>query len=114
MADYINIKNYSNNGVIGISRRVFEAIVTDAVNRVSGVKITKGKTKKLPFDLSHPIKITFRSDGSVDIKISISVEKGANVNDVCVAIQEEVARSITAYTESVPFDIELKVVSIGH
>ncbi len=113
MADYIYIKNYSRSGEIGISRRVFEQIVSDAVSRVSGASISPAATKKMPFNLNSPIKITFRIDGSVEIRISIILKKGVNSDKVCLAIQEEVARSITAYTESVPFQIELKVASFA-
>lgn len=113
MADYVYIKNYSKDGEIAISRRVFEELATDAVERVSGASvIKKGKKKLNVFNLYNPVKVTFHHNGQVEIEISINVKKGENTSKVCLAIQEEVAQSLLAYTESVPFDIHLKVASI--
>lgn len=112
MADYIKVNNGSGNGEIGLSRRVFEAIATEAINRVGNVKLSQKSKTLLPFNLSKPIRVTFRSDDSVEIKVSIDIKKGSDANKICLAIQEEIARSISAYTESVIFKVELKVVSI--
>ena len=112
MADYVYIKNYSKDGEIAISRRVFEQLATDAVERVSGASINgKGKKKSI-FSLHNPVKVIFHHNGQVEIFISITIKKGENANQVCLSIQEEVAQSLLAYTESVPFNIQLKVASI--
>lgn len=114
MSDYVKVKNYAKDGDIAISRRVFEELATEAANRVIGAEVSKVKSKnKILVKLYRPTKVTFRSDGKVEIKISITIAKGANANEVCLKIQEEVAQSLLFYTESVPFDIEIKVDSIA-
>lgn len=114
MADYINIENYSKNGKLAISRQIFEKIATDATNNVSGAKVkSKNNSKKgVRFDLYKPIKIAFKKNGQVDINIDITLLKGANANDVSLKIQEEVSNSLLAYTESVPFCININVAEV--
>lgn len=114
MSDYVYIKNFSNDGDIAISRRIFEDLATEATNKVIGASISELKTKsKILFKLYHPVKVLFHSNGQVEIKISITLNKGANAKDVCMKIQQGVADSLMAYTESVPFDIQIKVASIA-
>ena len=113
MADYVYIKNYSKDGEIAISRRVFEQLSTDAVERVSGASVsTKGKKSNGIFNLHNPVKVVFHHNGQVEIFISINIKKGENANKVCLAIQEEVAQSLLAYAESVPFNIQIKIAAI--
>lgn len=118
MADYVNIENYSKNGKLAISRRVFEKIATDATNNVTGAKVKsrEGKNKKgiskVVFDLFKPIKIAFKSNGQVDVNIDITLSKGSNASEVCLKIQEEVSNALLAYTESVPFRINIKVAEV--
>lgn len=113
MADYVYIKNTSNKGELAISRHVFEALATEAVDRVIGAKVavSKSKSKRIA-KLFNPVKVVFHSNGQVEITISITLSKGANVNKVCLNLQEEVGQSLLAYTESVPFEIKIKVASI--
>lgn len=113
MADYVYIKNYSKNGEIGISRHVFEDLATEAVERIGGAKVSdKKSSRRRVFKLYNPIKVVFHDNGQVEILIDITLKKGVNAKQVCEAIQEEVAQSLLVYTESVPFDIHLKVKSI--
>ena len=114
MADYIYIKNCSKDGQIAISRRVFEDLAIEATNHVLGSKgsTAKGKIRLLE-KLYHPVKVTFHSNGQVEIKVTITIKKGADVSKACLAIQEEIAQSLLAYTESVPFNIQIKVDSIS-
>ncbi len=114
MADYIYIKNCSVNGQIAISRRVFEDLALEATNHVLGSKgsAVKGKNRLLA-KLYHPVKVTFHSNGQVEIKVAITIKKGVDASNICLAIQEEIAQSLLAYTESVPFSIQVKVASIS-
>ena len=112
MADYVIIKNTSNKGQLAISRKVFEELATDAVDRVMGASIAKSKIKiKTLAKLFSPVRIVFHNNGQVEIGIDISIKKGSNINQVCEMIQDEVGRSLLAYTESVPFEIKIKVAS---
>lgn len=113
MADFVYIKNYSKDGEIAISRRVFEQLATDAVERVGGATISgKGKRSHSVFNLHNPVKVIFHHNGQVEIFISINIKKGENANKVCLAIQEEVAQSLLAYAEAVPFNIQIKIAAI--
>lgn len=112
MADYLHITNYAAGGSLALSRRVFAALALEATNQVAGAAVTRGRRKGSIFDLYHPIQVFFRKDGQVELKISISLQAGANANDVCLKIQEEVARALMTYAESVPFKINIKVASI--
>lgn len=109
MADYYKIQSLSNKGDISISRKVFEQIASDATSRVNGASVSK----KEKFRLSHPVSVTFHGNGQVEISISISLSKDANVSETCKKIQEEVASSLMAYSESIPYDIKIKVASIA-
>ncbi|MCR5333063.1 MAG: Asp23/Gls24 family envelope stress response protein [Bacilli bacterium] len=111
MADYVYIKNYSKNGELAIHRHVFEDLAGAAVERV-GAQITKKGSKRRQFKLFNPIKVIFHDNGQVEIVIPITLKKGVNAKQICEAIQAEVAESLLAYTESVPFSIHLKVTSI--
>ena len=111
MADYFKIPNSSKGGEIAISRRIFESIASDATNRVKGASVSR--SRKNSFYLSRPVQVSFRRNGQVEVSIQINLSSSENVADVCKRIQEEVSSSLMAYCESVPFDIEIKVASIG-
>lgn len=110
MADYVKINPGSKNGDLMISRAVFESIATAATNRVNGASVVKNKHKV--YRLSNPVQATFQKNGRVKITISISLDKGANANEICMKIQESVASALMAYTESVPFDVQINIVEI--
>ena len=110
MADYVYIENYSKYGVMGISRRVFETIAETATGRVKGASVSSNKHRL--FTLHRPIRAILRSNGLVDIRIDVAIKGGANVDDVCLKIQEEVANALMAMTEMVPFNINIKVANI--
>lgn len=112
MADYIKVQNYSKLGESYISRTIFEKLATEAVKNVEGVSLkyhTNKKNSKLIAELYRPIKIYFHRSGKVDVDIAISLKKGAKAEKVCMTIQEEVSNVLLAYTESVPFNINVKV-----
>ncbi len=113
MADYVLIKNYSNIGDLGISRKCFIAVANEAVKRVQGAEVTTGKKEILSFNVKRPIQVFFKSNGQVEFDISIDVKGGNNVTKICTSIQEEVSNSLIAMTESVPFKINIKVASIS-
>ena len=97
MADYVYLKNMSQVGDIAISRRIFVDIATEATNRVIGASVAETKTKnKLLVMLYHPVTVTFHQNGKVEIKIAITLKKGADAN-----------------TESIVFDVKIKVASIA-
>jgi len=98
------------NGAMGISRRAFETIATLATNEIKGATVNKKKSHL--FSLEHPVSASFRKDGKVDLNIDVNIAKGADVKEVCLQIQEGVANSITMMCETVPFGVEIKVISV--
>jgi uncharacterized alkaline shock family protein YloU len=108
--DYYYLNNYQSKGAIGISRHAFETIATVAANQVEGASV-RSKRSRL-FNLEHPVKAFFRHDGKVDLNLDVAIASGTNVKEVCVQIQERVASAISIMCETVPFAIEIKVVSV--
>ena len=114
MADYVFIQNYSKNGKMGISHIVFDEIATIASDKVEGVAVSTGKKnskKQRAFFLHHPVTCDIKN-GIVDVNVAVVINSMANVNQVCLKIQEEVANAITSMTELVPFNINVKVTGI--
>lgn len=111
MADYLKIQNFSNNGTLAISRRVFETLASEATARVQGASLSSSK-KIGSFSLTKPVNVSFRSNGKVEVEVSITLKKGVAAKEVCTKIQEEIATSFNTYAESVPFDIRIKVADV--
>lgn len=107
MSDYIKINPNSKTGDLAISRDVFEDIATDATSRVSGASVAKKA-----FKLSKPVQAIFQKNGRVKIAVSINLKKGVNAQDICIKIQDSIASALMAYTESVPFDVQINIVEI--
>jgi len=104
MADYLHINEYSaNNGDLAISDKVFAHVATTAANKVM---------KKHADDvrMPSPIKISFKGDNQVTIKVSISIRKGVKLSSISYEIQTEIARALEVFVESVPFDIDVSIV----
>jgi uncharacterized alkaline shock family protein YloU len=109
MADFVKINNYSKLGMLGISNFVFYQIAETATNKVKGVAVSPNKT--FLFLVSKPISISIKK-GLVTVFVSVVISKASNVNKVCLNIQEEIASSLSALTETVPFKIDIKVDNI--
>jgi uncharacterized alkaline shock family protein YloU len=108
MAQYVFINNYTKNGDLAISHHVFYQIAEEATNKIQGVEV---KSKKSAFQLFKPISIGIKK-GLVTVQVSVHVDKTVNINQVCLKIQEEVASALSAYTEMVPFKIDVKVANL--
>ena len=112
MADYIYIDNYSKKGKIGISLNVFDAIVTNALANVSGISLSNAHMKRnQKIRLNRPVQTTIRH-GIVHVWVAIDVIKGTNLQDVTHNIQDEITNAFLIATEQVPFDVQVKVISI--
>jgi uncharacterized alkaline shock family protein YloU len=109
MAQYVRINNYSKLGEMNISHHVFYQIAELATNKVRGAKV---KTKSSRFDIFKPISVSINK-GLVNVSVAVSLSKNANINEVCLAIQEEIASSLSALTEMVPFRIDVKVANLA-
>lgn len=112
MADYSYINNYTKNGSLAISRRVFETIAVIATNKINGAEVSKVNKNSKDFNLYNPISVNIEKDGKVNIKIEVSLKKGTDVHKICMQIQERIAQHMELMCEIVPFNIITKVVSI--
>ncbi len=118
MADYVTVRK-SSRGTLAISRPIFEKIATNATNEVIGAEVTekinlKNKTiKKMLATWFRPVKVSFKRNGDVDVNIAISLKKGVNADQVSLAIQEKVTNALLAYTENVPFKINIEIIRIN-
>ncbi len=112
--DYYYLNNYSNYGIVGISRKSFTRIAELATNHVAGATVRrKGKKAISLFQMANPVQVAFRKDGKVDISVDVTIKKGVSVTEVCADIQNSVADSILMMCETVPFTVQVKVSAIG-
>ena len=112
MADYVYIDNYTNKGKIAISLNVFDTLVTNALNNVSGISMSSAHMKKnQKIRLNRPVQTTIRR-GIVHVWVAVDVAKGTNLQDVTHEIQDEITNAFLMATEQVPFDVQVKVISI--
>lgn len=100
MSDYIRINHYERGGELAISREVFEKIVVDALNSPEVNKKAKAKDE---------VKVIFKKDGKVSIKVHLIVKKGEKPAEVSQMVQLEIARYLEVYVESVPVEIQISV-----
>ncbi|MEY3431392.1 MAG: Asp23 family, cell envelope-related function [Bacillota bacterium] len=110
MAQYVRINNYSKLGDLNLSYQVFYQIAEYATNKVRGAKVSS-KTSR--FNIFKPISVNIKK-GLVTVAVTVSLNKNANINALCLAIQEEIASSLSAFTEMVPFRIDVKVANLKH
>ena len=112
MADYIYIDNYAKKGKIGISLNIFDSLVTNALSNVQGIALSNAHMKKNQnVRLNRPVQTTIRH-GIVHVWVAVDVAKGTNVQEVTSNIQEEITNAFLIATEQIPFDVQVKVISI--
>ena len=112
MAEYIYIDDLSNKGKLGISWRVYDFLVNDALGRVKGIsKSSKMMKRNQNFRLNRPVQIMIHR-GIVNVIVAVDVAKGNNLQTIVSNIQEEVNNTLLVATEQVPFNVQVKVESI--
>ena len=112
MADYVYIDNFANKGKIAISLNVFDALVTNALSNISGISMSSAHMKRNQnIRLNRPVQTTIRH-GIVHVWVAVDVAKGTNLQEVTHNIQEEITNAFLMATEQVPFDVQVKVISI--
>jgi len=112
MADYVYIDNYASKGKIAISLNVFDALVTNALASVKGISMSSAHMKRnQKIRLNRPVQTTIRR-GIVHVWVAVDVAKGTNLQDVTHNIQDEITNAFLMATEQVPFDVQVKVISI--
>jgi uncharacterized alkaline shock family protein YloU len=108
MAQYVYLNHYSKTGTLAISNYVFYQIAEQATNKVRGAKVSAATSK---FQIFKPISIKILK-GMVSVSVAVTISKASQINAICLAIQEEIASSLTAFTDMVPFQIHVKVVQV--
>ena len=112
MADYIYIDNYAKKGKIAISQSVFDSLAATALGNVPGISLSSAHMKKdQKIRLNRPVQTSIRH-GIVHVWVAVDVVKGTNLQAVTRDIQEEIANVFLMATEQVPFDVQVKVISI--
>lgn len=112
MADYIYIDNYAKKGKIGISLAVFDALVKSTLGDLVGISMSSAHMKKNQiFRLNRPVQTTIRR-GIVHVWVAVDVVKGTNLQMATQKIQNEITNTFLIATEQIPFDIQVKVISI--
>ena len=112
MADYIYIDNHAKKGKIAIALTVFDSLATTALSNVPGISLSSAHMKKdQKIRLNRPVQTSIRH-GIVHVWVAVDVVKGTNLQVVTRDIQEEIANSFLVATEQVPFDVQVKVISI--
>ncbi|HHT66945.1 MAG TPA: hypothetical protein GX010_01780 [Erysipelotrichaceae bacterium] len=112
MAGYIYIDNPAKRGKIGISLAVFDALATSALNNVPGISKSSAHMKRNQnIRLNRPVQTTIRH-GIVHVWVAVDVVKGTNLQEATQNIQNEITNSFLIATEQIPFDVQVKVISM--
>ena len=113
MANYLFIENYSNKGKIGISLNAFDSLVALSLQKVKGIDLSMNETKKKKkkIKLHKPVSTSI-SKGILHIALFIDLAKEENIQNVCKTINEEVSNTLLESTEQIPFDVQVKVMSL--
>ena len=105
--DYHEIENFTNNGNLGISYKVFEEITLYAINEIDGTVINQPSSSL--FRNTKPVSCTITKKGELDINIYLKIKYGFNVADVCNRVQTKVENDIYAMTEVTPRRINIHI-----
>lgn len=111
---YIKINNYSNNGSLFIASKVFKDIAIEKLKTTSGVVLGLTPNKKgraQDYDFDKNITVNYK-DGNAELYIVINVQKGIDVNKLCIELQKEILEEISILLEQVSVQIKIKVANI--
>lgn len=112
MARYVYIENYNSKGKIAISRAVFDSLVSLSLSKVDGIAMSSSRMKKdQRVRLNRPV-ITTITHGIVHVWVAIDVKKDADLRATIKDIEEEIEHTLLIATETIPFDIQVKVESL--
>lgn len=112
MAEFIYIDNFSKTGKMAISLRVFEEIIKKALGNLPDISLSQKSTKKKQLIFLHkPVETTIKR-GIVHTSVSVDIKNNITPHDACSIIQNEITRTFLAFTDQVPFDVQVRVESI--
>lgn len=109
MAEFVYFQDSPKEGKLGISQRVFDQLVANAISNIPGISQSGKQLKKnQKVRLNRPVQTTIKR-GIVNIWVAIDVKKGVNVEETKSKIHEEIFLALIESTEQIPFNIQIKV-----
>ncbi|MCD8204914.1 MAG: hypothetical protein LUC16_03725 [Coprobacillus sp.] len=108
MAEYVYINEYSSRGKLAISARVYDGLVDKALKSLD---ITTTLKKNKEARLTKPVYTTIKN-GIIHVWLCVDVTRGTNIQELSKKIEDEIAGQFKAYTDQVPFDVNVKTNSI--
>ncbi|MCQ2794613.1 MAG: alkaline shock response membrane anchor protein AmaP [Bacilli bacterium] len=108
---YYYIKNYSNKGEMAISHHVFETIAVEAVKKVKGASVYKGKTSRV--NIYRPVSCEMKKNGKIELSVDVSLKKGVDVKTTCEKIKEEITNDLLLAVETINVNVSINVANIG-
>lgn len=112
MAKYLFIENYSKKGKIGISLETFNSLVLQSLGNVNGIDTSLSASKKKKKIILHKPVQTSISHGILHVLVTLDMEKSQNIQFVSKRVTEEISNTLVLTTEQVPFDVQVKVMSL--
>lgn len=107
MASYLKINNYSNEGSLSLSKRVFEDIVAYTIKQFDNVTKSNNALKSL-LNFNESTSVYIR-DGKAQITLSVDIKKGHNVKEICNKMIAALQNNIEMFVEQAPVKIKVKV-----
>ncbi len=102
---YYKIINFKHNGTLGISNSVISSIIQKSVKDVEGVSLCVPHT----IFSRGPVVIKIGRNSSVSIKISLSIDYGFDIENICKKVREKVQHDLLYMTEISPRKIDIKL-----
>lgn len=101
MGKYVLLEHYNaNGGKLGISSEVFSEIAAQCIR----------ETKNVIRDKNNYVQVAIRNN-TVYLKILVTVKMGINTENIKEEIEEKINNSLLLICETVPVDINIRVVS---
>lgn len=110
---YYYVKNYSTKGEMAISHHVFETIATEAVKKIKGAKIYRGKPHSRGFNIYRPVNCEMKKNGKIELSVDVSLKKGVDVKTTCEKIKDEITGDLLLAVETVNVNVLINVANIG-
>ncbi len=101
MSQYVLLEHFNaNGGKLGISSKVFTEIATQCIK----------ETKNIIRDKNNYVQVIIRNN-TVYLKIQVTVKLGYNTEKIKEEIEERINNSLLLICETVPVDMNIKVIS---
>lgn len=106
------MKNSNQKASLKISQDVIETIAKVAALEIEGVADTVEQSGNLINMLKGPIEIKMM-DGIAEISIGIILDFGANISDVCKAVQRNIKDNVQTMTGIIVSKVNVSVEGIN-